>query len=174
MWLSSQRLLLIFVASVIDNDSLHVDGVLESREGVVPFDALDLLRGELLDELLDWHVATADSYEWVIAFLDLDVNSSLTKLVYALRLPQKHYFHFVFFWMLVDERGHGLVDRIGTMRNVTPHKPFNSFIQIHQLRVVKCNILLLLFQEVLNKKIAVRITDIQMNKTNKYQIIKLM
>lgn len=58
--------------------------------------------GELINELVDVHEATADADLDIVRFVNLEINSTLSKLVHALSFAQEQYFHFLLLRILVQ------------------------------------------------------------------------
>lgn len=82
------------------------------------FNCTDFARCIKLNEFLDVEVAAADPHINLTSRFNLYVDPSGPKRVYALRLPQKQYLHFITVWIMVDEIGKCPINRVILARNV--------------------------------------------------------
>ena len=64
------------------------------------------------------HVTAANAHLDCIAFLDLEVDAPLPKLINALRLPQEEDLHLVLFRVLLDVVGKLLVNGVILSTNI--------------------------------------------------------
>lgn len=63
----------------------------EISQGIWPFNFFDLLFHKLVDELVYREVITAITNDDLIVFVDIDVNSELTKFVHSFSLSNEWY-----------------------------------------------------------------------------------
>jgi len=97
---------------------LHLDLLLESVHDILSFNLVNLGIRVLLDEIINGHVATANSYHNLITLLDLDINTFLAKLVDTFRFSEEKNVHLLPFWEFIDEISESSIDGIVFLRNI--------------------------------------------------------
>lgn len=72
----------------------------------------------MLNEVVDVHEAAANSHLQAVAFLDLDIDTFLSKAIDALRLSQEQDLHFFLFRVRVDEVCKCFLDDVALLGDV--------------------------------------------------------
>ena len=110
------------VNCVFDANSLDANLSLEPSDGISSLNSTNFEWSELVDKITDSHISSADSHKDLVSFFNLDVDSSLTKLVDPFGFSQEHDLHLFLFWVGIDEIGEGYVNLICFPWDVSAHQ----------------------------------------------------
>lgn len=92
---------LCLVHSNVLNGSL----IAETIEDIISLNLFNLQIRVLIDELVNVHVTSTDTNEYLLTLLDLNVNSLLSELVDTFRFSEEHDLHLFSFGVSIDVGG---------------------------------------------------------------------
>lgn len=110
--------------------SLDASLPVKTSNRVISLNTTDFSWSEFCNEVTNMHETTTDTNEYLIAFLNLNMDFLWSKLVNSLRLSQEHYLHLLFLRIRVYEFGKCLINLIRILWHVSVQHILNLLLQI--------------------------------------------